>query len=97
MASKKLEVEKQLIKEHEELNRNIGELKLTIIERVSAKDFPDWRIQFIGRLRDLKQKLTNHFEFEEKGGFMTEVTDAAPQFLNQVKELELNTNGYYPI
>jgi len=34
MASKKIEVEKQLIKAHEELNRNIGELKLTIMERV---------------------------------------------------------------
>lgn len=89
MASKKIEVEKQLIKAHEELNRNIGELKLTIMERVSAKDFPDWRIQFIGRLRDLKQKLTNYFEFEEQGGFMTEVIDEAPQLLNQVEKLEI--------
>ena len=89
MASKKLEVEKQLIKEHEELNRHIGELRLTIMEKVSTKDFPNWRIQFIGRLGDLKHKLTNHFEFEEQGGFMTEVIDEAPQFLNQVKELEI--------
>jgi len=89
MASKKIEVEKQLIKAHEELNRNIGELKLTIMERVSAKDFSDWRIQFIGRLQDLRQKLSKHFEFEEQGGFMAEVTDAAPQLLNQVKELEI--------
>lgn len=88
MASKKIEVEKQLIKAHEELNRNIGELKLTIMERVSAKDFSDWRIQFIG-LQDLRQKLSKHFEFEEQGGFMAEVTDAAPQLLNQVKELEI--------
>ena len=88
MALKKIEVEKQLIKAHEELNRNIGELKLTIMERVSAKDFSDWRIQFIG-LQDLRQKLSKHFEFEEQGGFMAEVTDAAPQLLNQVKELEI--------
>ncbi len=89
MVSKKLEVEKQLIKEHKELNRDIGELKLTIMESVSAEDFPDWRIQFIGKLQDLKQKLTSHFEFEEQGGFMTEVIDEAPQLLNQVNELEI--------
>jgi len=89
MASKKLEVEKQLIKEHEGLNRHIGELRLTIMEKVSTKDFPDWRIQFIGKLQDLKQKLTSHFEFEEQGGFMAEVTDEAPQLLNQVEKLEI--------
>ncbi len=88
MVSNKLEVEKQLIKERDELYRNIGEIELTIMERVSAKDFPDWRIQFIGRLQDLKQKLTNHFEFEELGGFIHKVTDDAAELLNQV-ELEI--------
>ena len=88
MVSKKLEVEKQLIKERDELYRNIGEIELTIMERVSTKDFPDWRIQFIGRLKDLKQKLTNHFEFEELDVFIHEVTDDAAELLNQV-ELEI--------
>ncbi|MCH8956970.1 hypothetical protein IIA28_16875 [candidate division KSB1 bacterium] len=54
-----------------------------------TKNFPDWRIQLIGKLQDFKQKLTSHFEFEEQGGFMTEVIDEAPQLLNQVKELEI--------
>ena len=89
MASRKRDVAKQIVEEHEELNRNIGEIKLTIMEKISTKDFPDWRIQFIGRLRDLRQKLNKHFEFEERGGFMHEVTDAAPRFSNQVKELEI--------
>jgi hypothetical protein len=49
------------VEEHEELNRNIGEVKLNIMEKVSTKDFPDWRIQFIGRLQNLRKKLTKHF------------------------------------
>ncbi len=89
MASKKSDVGKQIVEEHEALNRHIGELKLTIMEKVSTKDFPDWRIQFIGRLRDLKQKLTHHFQFEERGGFMDGVTHEAPQFSNKVKDLEI--------
>ena len=89
MVSKKLDIEKQLVDEHEALDRRIRELRLTITGQVSIKDFPDWRVKFIGRLRDLKQKLINHFEFEERGGFMTGVTDEAPQFLNKVKDLEI--------
>jgi iron-sulfur cluster repair protein YtfE (RIC family) len=89
MVSQKSDIARQVIEEHEELNQNIGELKITILEKVSTKDFPDWRIQFIGKLQDLKQKLTSHFEFEEQGGFMAEVIDEAPQLLNQVKELEI--------
>jgi len=89
MVSQESDIARQVIEEHEELNQNIGELKITILEKVSTKDFPDWRIQFIGKLQDLKQKLTSHFEFEEQGGFMTEVIEEAPQLLNQVKELEI--------
>ena len=89
MVSQESDIARQVIEEHEELSRNIGELKITILEKVSTKDFPDWRIQFIGKLQDLKQKLTSHFEFEEQGGFMAEVIDEAPQLLNQVKELEI--------
>ncbi len=89
MVSQKSDIARQVIEEHEELNQNIGELKITILEKVSTRDFPDWRIQFIGKLQDLKQKLTSHFEFEEQGGFMAEVIDEAPQLLNQVKELEI--------
>lgn len=90
MASSKLSIERQIIEEHAELNRNIGELKMTIMEKVLTKDFPDWRVQFVGRLRDLKQKLSKHFEFEEQGGFMKELADEAPQCLGYVKELEVD-------
>ena len=89
MVSNKSDITRKVIEEHEELNQNIGELKIILLEKASTKNFPDWRIQLIGKLQDFKQKLTSHFEFEEQGGFMTEVIDEAPQFLNQVKELEI--------
>ncbi len=89
MVSNKSDITRKVIEEHEELNQNIGELKINLLEKASTKNFPDWRIQLIGKLQDFKQKLTSHFEFEEQGGFMTEVIDEAPQLLNQVKELEI--------
>ena len=89
MVSNKSDITRKVIEEHEELNQNIGELKIILLEKALTKNFPDWRIQLIGKLQDFKQKLTSHFEFEEQGGFMTEVIDEAPQLLNQVKELEI--------
>ena len=55
MVSQESDIARQVIEEHEDLNQNNGELKLTLLEKVSTKDFADWRIQFIGKLQDLKE------------------------------------------
>jgi hemerythrin len=88
MPIKKSEVARQVEKEHEFLKRDLGEIKMKVMENISAKDFPDWRLEFIWRLRDFKNRLLRHFELEEKGGFMSEVLREAPQVIAKVKALE---------
>jgi hemerythrin-like domain-containing protein len=88
MPLKKSDVASQIEKEHECIKRDMGDIKMAIMEEVSPKNFPDWRLEFIWRLRDFKNHLLKHFELEEDGGFMAEILSESPEAMNQVKKLE---------
>lgn len=88
MVLNKSDVALQVEKDHEGLNQDIGTLKMTIMMEISAKDFPNWRLEFIWQLRDFKNRLLKHFDLEEEGGFMNEVLSIAPQTERKVKELK---------
>jgi hemerythrin len=88
MARKKSEVALQVEKDHEGLNQDMGALKMTLMKEIAAKDFPNWRLEFIWQLRDFKNRLLKHFDLEEEGGFMEEVLSVAPHTERKVKVLK---------
>lgn len=88
MPLKKSDIASQIEREHECIKRDMGDIKMAIMEEVSPRNFPDWRLEFIWRLRDFKNHLLKHFELEEEGGFMAEILSESPEAINQVKKLE---------
>lgn len=88
MPLKKTDIASQIEKEHECIKRDMGDIKMAVMEKVSLKNFPDWRLEFIWRLRDFKTHLLKHFDLEEEGGFMNEILSEAPETVNQIKKLE---------
>ncbi|MFQ5823029.1 MAG: hemerythrin domain-containing protein [bacterium] len=88
MPLKKSDIASQIEKEHECIKRDMVDIKMDVMKEVSPKNFPDWRLEFIWRLRDFKTHLLKHFDLEEEGGFMNEILSEAPEAMNQVKKLE---------
>lgn len=88
MAIKKSAITVQIEKEHECLKRDLSDIHDEATKEVSDAAFPDWRLEFMWRLRDFKNHLLKHFDLEEEGGFMNEILTEKPEAVGQVKRLE---------
>ena len=88
MPYKKSRIAEQIEQEHACLKRDMGNIKNELSRDVIDEDFADWRLELIWRLRDFRNHLCKHFDLEEEGGFMTEITEEAPERVSQVNQLE---------
>ncbi len=88
MTDKKSSIAAQVEQEHACLKRDMGDIEEDVMQEVSDEEFADWRLEFMWRLRDLRNHLCKHFDLEEEGGFMTEIKEEAPEAIKKVEELE---------
>jgi len=89
MPLNRLQIAKEVEREHVQLNKQMGELKSIVFDDLLDENFPQWRLQFLWKLRDFRNALLKHFDLEEEGGFMHEVLKAAPQEASKVESLML--------
>ena len=88
MPLERLKIAQEVELEHIQLNKQMLDLKKIIFGEVKEKNFPEWRLHFLWKLRDFKNELLKHFDLEEEGGFMHEVLKAAPQEAKKVDLLK---------
>ena len=88
MTAKKTKATVQVEKEHELIKTNLHEINETIGKDLAGKDFSEWKLDFMWKLRDFRNTLEKHFDFEEESGFIQEIVDRAPETLNHAKELK---------
>ena len=88
MAREKTDIAIQVEKEHECIQRDMRRIKDEVTREVSFDDFPDWRLEFLWRMRDFRLHVLKHIDLEEEGGFMHEILEEAPEVFNAVKKLE---------
>ena len=89
MERDKTEVAEKIAKDHESIRRYIGALNLSEMTEVDAKEFIDWKLEFIWQLRDFKNRLLKHFDLEEEGGYMQDILTAAPHLSRKVSGLKV--------
>lgn len=89
MERDKTEVAEKIAKDHESIRRYIGALNLSEMTEVDAKEFFDWKLEFIWQLRDFKNRLLKHFDLEEEGGFMEDIVKVAPHLSRKVSGLKV--------
>ncbi len=89
MERDKTEVAEKIAKDHESIRRYIGALNLSEMTEVDAKEFFDWKLEFIWQLRDFKIRLLKHFDLEEEGGFMEDIVKVAPHLSRKVSGLKV--------
>ncbi len=92
MSLKKSDIAVQIEQEHACLKRDMVDIKETVTREVAEKEFPDWKLEFMWRLRDFKNHLSKHFDLEEEGGFMKEILTEKPEAMSKVKKLEAEHN-----
>lgn len=92
MSIQKSSLARQVEKEHECLKRDLGDIQNELRKEISAAQFPDWRMEFVWRLRDFKNHLMKHFDLEEDGGFMSEIINEKPEAMSKVRKLEAEHN-----
>ena len=89
MERDKTEVAEKIAKDHESIRRYIGALNLLEMTEVDAKEFFDWKLEFIWQLRGFKIRLLRHFDLEEEGGFMEDIVKVAPHLSRKVSGLKV--------
>ena len=89
MERDKTEVAEKIAKDHESIRRYIGALNLSEMTEVDAKEFFDWKLEFIWQLCDFKNRLLKHFDLEEEGGFMEDIVKVAPHLSRKVSGLKV--------
>jgi hypothetical protein len=87
MALTQIQVADQLTEEHNHIKKGLVDIQEAVKKPVSEKELHDWRLEFIWQLREFRNHLLKHFDFEEDGGFMHEIVEKAPEKLNVVKAL----------
>jgi hemerythrin-like domain-containing protein len=88
MSERSQRIASRIQDEHDRLQKLIGEIREELSCTVEPDGFPDWKLEFVWKIRDFQNELTKHFDLEEDGGFMEDVVEQAPRFSDQVKALE---------
>jgi hypothetical protein len=55
--------------EHDTVDRSLENIKIALKTWMESEDFTLWKIEFIWQMRELKNNLLKHFDFEEDSGF----------------------------
>jgi hypothetical protein len=55
--------------EHDTVERSLENIKIALRTWMESEDFTLWKIEFIWQMRELKNDLLKHFDFEEDSGF----------------------------
>lgn len=73
-----MDIEKPFTAQHVEIqhkciNTDLDVLKTDLSKEVAAEDFSEWKLAYMWQLRDLRNMLTKHFDYEEESGFIREI------------------------
>lgn len=66
---KKPNILKKIEDEHAEVDSKLENLKIGLETWRESSDFVLWKIEFVWQMREFKNYLLHHFEFEEDSGF----------------------------
>ena len=55
--------------DHKSLNSKLENIKVALNTWIASDDFLLWKIEFIWQMREFKNNLFHHFDFEEETGF----------------------------
>ena len=84
---KKSKVTEHVEIQHAYIKKDLEILKNEIIKDVAAEDFREWKLAYMWQLRDFRNTLTKHFDYEEESGFMSEIINEAPENLKTATQL----------
>ena len=51
------------------MERSLDDIKIALKTWMESEDFTLWKIEFIWQMREFKNSLLKHFDFEEDSGF----------------------------
>lgn len=74
--------------EHEHITDRLRALQDELDVTVPGEDFATWKFSFLMQLRDFQMVLLKHFDFEEEGGFLSEILRVAPRLSYRLGEVE---------
>jgi hemerythrin-like domain-containing protein len=74
--------------QHNYINSCLDILKNDIVKEVAPEDFSEWKLAYIWQLRDLRNTLTKHFDYEEESGFIKEIIDEVEEERSQAIQLK---------
>ena len=60
---------KKIEEEHDTVDRSLENIKVALKTWMESEDFTLWKIEFIWQMREFKNNLLKHFDFEEDSGF----------------------------
>jgi hypothetical protein len=84
---KKSKATKHVEIQHAYIKNDLETLKKEIMKDVAAEDFSEWKLAYIWQLRDFRNTLSKHFDYEEESGFMNEIIKEAPENLKKATQL----------
>jgi hypothetical protein len=82
------EIARLIEEDHQRLRAHKAALAAAVSQPVAAADFPEWRRTFLRDLRDFQNRLLQHFDLEEDGGFMADLIAHTPRMAGQAATLE---------
>lgn len=88
MSKSKIEISQKIEQEHQNLRADISLLEDEVNKHVEKEQLTSWKLDIMGRLRDFQNHLSKHFDLEEEGGFMDEISNIAPQHQDKIDQLE---------
>ena len=66
---KKPNIVQKIEEEHETVDRSLENIKIALNTWMESNDFTLWKIEFVWQMREFKNYLLRHFDFEEDSGF----------------------------
>lgn len=87
MKKKRKTLAEQILREHEEVKRLMGELEQVLEEETRAEIKLPWIIRFHDKLTAFRDHLKQHFVLEEEGGLMSDIISIIPQAAAQAERL----------
>jgi len=88
MSEKKSNMSEKVLLEHKRVREEIDTITEYFVKNIENCDFDNWRLDCVWKLRDFRNHLVKHFDFEELGGFMKDVLVDSPESASLVKKIE---------
>lgn len=88
MSAVKTKMVQRIEAEHNKLKQEIEKIQQMMSPFLPKLNYTDWHQDFLWLLRDFNNDLQKHFDLEEEGGFMQDILDTDPRFVNTIDRLE---------